>query len=204
MREELRAGIAIYNEGYYHAAHDAWEDRWLDLESGTSDERLLHGLIQFTAAVYHARNRNWEGAVGLATSGFEYLEPLPSPYRGVGLESIREYLGGLAGDPDLIDRRSPPAITHGGECLAFDDLDVTEIGIAAAILAEELGYDLEPIELARSYARIDLDAGRDDSRFIAMLFDFAREESDRDIVYQRLVGHVDRRRTREDDVSGLF
>ena len=204
MREELRAGITIYNEGSYHAAHDAWEARWLDLESGTPDERLLHGLIQFTAAVYHARNRNWEGAVGLATSGGEYLEPLPSAYRGVGLEPVRGYLGRLATDPELIDRRSPPPITHEGKSLAFDDLDVTEIGIAAAVLAEELGYGLEPIETARSYARIDIDAGRDDSRFIAMLFDFAREESDRDIVYQRLVEHVERRRTREDDVSGLF
>ena len=204
MREELRAGIAIYNEGYYHAAHDAWEDRWLDLESETPDERLLHGLIQFTAAVYHARNRNWEGTVGLAESGSEYLEPLPSTYRGVFLEPIREYLGGLANDPDLIDRRVPPRLTHEGIHLAYDDLDVTEIGIAAGVLGEELGYEREPIELARSYANIDLDAGRDDSRFIAMLFAFARAGAERDVVYQRLVGHVERRRSREDDVSGLF
>ena len=68
MREHLRAGIAVYNAGEYHAAHDAWEDYWLDLERGTDDERLLHGLIQFTAAVHHAEERNWEGAVGLAES----------------------------------------------------------------------------------------------------------------------------------------
>ncbi|MFB6301121.1 MAG: DUF309 domain-containing protein, partial [Halobacteriales archaeon] len=52
MDAHLRAGIAIYNAGGYHAAHDAWEDHWLDLESGTDDERFLHGLIQFTAAVH--------------------------------------------------------------------------------------------------------------------------------------------------------
>ena len=33
MRNRLRAGVAIYNDGYYHAAHDAWEERWLDLEA---------------------------------------------------------------------------------------------------------------------------------------------------------------------------
>jgi len=54
--DALRAGIAIHNAGHYHAAHDAWEDEWLELDDG-SDERLLHGLIQFTAAIHHARNR---------------------------------------------------------------------------------------------------------------------------------------------------
>ena len=27
MDAHLRAGVAIYNAGHYHAAHDAWEDR---------------------------------------------------------------------------------------------------------------------------------------------------------------------------------
>ncbi len=43
LRDQLRAGAAIYNDGYYHAAHDAWEARWLECEDGTDDERLLHG-----------------------------------------------------------------------------------------------------------------------------------------------------------------
>ncbi|NIS31883.1 MAG: DUF309 domain-containing protein, partial [Actinobacteria bacterium] len=59
MDAHLRAGIAIYNAGGYHAAHDAWEDHWLELEAGTDDERFLHGLIQFTAAVHHAQGANW-------------------------------------------------------------------------------------------------------------------------------------------------
>ncbi|PSQ33570.1 DUF309 domain-containing protein [Halobacteriales archaeon SW_10_68_16] len=69
MEPHLRAGVAIYNAGGHHAAHDAWEDHWLGLDAGTDDERFLHGLIQFTAAVYHARNRNWSGATGLAEGG---------------------------------------------------------------------------------------------------------------------------------------
>ncbi len=68
VRDHLRAGVAIYNAGAYRAAHGAWESKWLSLDRGGDDERFLHGLIQFTAAVHHARDGNDSGAVGLARS----------------------------------------------------------------------------------------------------------------------------------------
>ena len=204
MREALRAGIAVYNDGYHHAAHDAWEDRWLELDADTADERLLHGLIQFTAAVYHARNRNWEGAVGLADSALEYLEELPATYRDVGLSRVRSYLECLAADPEVIERRPPIRVTHEGSVPGLEELDVSATVLAAAVLAEELGYDEAPVETAGEYALADLEAGRDDSRFIALLFAFVREADDRDVVYRRLTAHVSRRRSREEDVEGLF
>ncbi|WP_247003902.1 DUF309 domain-containing protein [Halosolutus gelatinilyticus] len=204
MRDRLRAGIAIYNEGYYHAAHDAWEDRWLDLESGTDDERLLHGLIQFTAAVYHARNRNWTGAIGLANSGLDYLDGLPDGYRDVRLQPVRSYLAILASDPEIIERRPPVPIDHETDTPGLADLEFEPTTIAAIVLAEELGFDEEPIERARTYAETDLAAGEDDSQFISLLFDFVREAEHRGIVSQRLSEHVERRRTRESDVEGLF
>ncbi len=204
MRDALRAGIAIYNDGHYHAAHDAWEDRWLELDADTADERLLHGLIQFTAAVYHARNRNWEGTVGLAEGALEYLDELSATYRDVGLSPVRAYLECLAVDPEVIERREPIRIPHDGETPGLEDLDVAETVAAAAVLAEELGYDDEPVETVGEYALADLEAGRDDSRFIALSFAFVRDAENRAVVYRRLSGHVDRRRSREGDVEGLF
>ncbi|AGB36151.1 DUF309 domain-containing protein [Natronococcus occultus] len=204
MRDRIRAGAAIYNDGYYHAAHDAWEERWLELEDGTDDERLLHGLIQFTAAVYHARNRNWEGAVGLADSAREYLAAVPSDYRGLRLDSIRRALADLAADPAVLERRSPPSIIHENGVPRLAALNLDETAIAATVLAEEFGFDPEPIDRARTYARRDLDAGEDDSRFISLLFDFVRERDHRGLVYRRLSQHADRRRARENDVEGLF
>ena len=203
MRDALRAGIAVYNDGHYHAAHDAWEDRWLELTAGTDDERLLHGLIQFTAAVHHASERNWVGAVGLATSALEYLDGLPETYRGVGLSRCRAFLDRLAGDPELIERRPPIRLEHEGERPGLEELDVSETAVAATVLAEAFGYDEGPIEAAAEYALADLEAGRDDSRFIALLFAFVRED-DRGVVYRRLSAHVDRRASREEDVDGLF
>ncbi|WP_226005226.1 DUF309 domain-containing protein [Natrinema salinisoli] len=204
MRDRLRAGAAIFNDGYYHAAHDAWENRWLELESGSDDERLLHGLIQYSGAVFHARERNWEGTVGLAESAGEYLAGLPADYRDVRLEPVRSFLSRLAADPELLERRKPVRIEHDGDHPTLPSLGFEATAIAAVVLAEEFGYDDEPVARARGYARQDLEAGEDDSVFITLLFDFVREDENRGIISQRLSDHVGRRRAREEDVEGLF
>ncbi|QCS43855.1 DUF309 domain-containing protein [Natrinema versiforme] len=204
MRDRLRAGVAIFNDGHYHAAHDAWEDRWLDLESGSDDERLLHGLIQYSGAVFHARERNWEGAVGLAESAGEYLAALPADYRDLRLEPVRSFLARLAADPELVERRGPVRLEHEGTVPTLADLEFEPTAIAAVVLAEEFGYDEQPVDRARTYAQRDLEAGADDSKFITLLFDFVREDEHRGIIFQRLSDHVGRRRAREEDVKGLF
>ncbi|WP_436923216.1 DUF309 domain-containing protein [Halosimplex amylolyticum] len=203
MDPQLRAGVAVYNAGHYHAAHDAWEERWLDLPEG-DDERFLHGLIQFTAAVYHARGRNWSGATGLADSAGDYLAGLPPDYRGVNVATVRAFLAGLARDPERIERRAAPALTYEGEAIGLADLDVEAAFVAAGVLAEDLGYDEEVIEQAARYARADLDAGDEGSEFVTFLLDFVRDAEHRGIVAQRLSEHVDRREHRESDVDGLF
>ncbi|WP_312909885.1 DUF309 domain-containing protein [Natronosalvus caseinilyticus] len=204
MRDALRAGIAIYNDGYYHAAHDAWEAHWLDLEAGTDDERLLHGLIQFTATIHHARNRNWTGATGLAASAHEYLEDLPAEYRRIDVAAVRRSLRTLASDPEVIERRRPPALEHAGAALELADLDLEATFLAAGVLAEEFGYDETVLEDAVAFARADLEAERATSRFLALVQDFVRESADRALVYDRLSAHVERRRAKRRDVEGLF
>lgn len=211
MDDALRAGIAVYNAGEHHAAHDAWEHQWLELEAGTADERLLHGLIQFTAAVHHARNRNWPGATGLAGSAREYLAGLPDPdrYRGVDLDRVRAFLEGLAADPERIERAPPPALTHEGTAVSLADLDAEATFVAARSLSEELDVDEAVLDRAISYARTELsEAGT--GTMLALVFDLVRgveEEGGTDrraLVRQRLEEHVERRRRRKRDVEGLF
>jgi len=204
MDPHLRAGLAIYNAGGHHAAHDAWEDHWLGLDSGTDDERFLHGLIQFTAAIYHARGRNWSGATGLAESACEYLAGLPAQYRDVNVGDVRAYLAELGSDPELIERREPLRLTHRGEVLGPTGLGFEATGVASEVLAEEEGYDEATIERAVAFARADLAAGKSESPFVTLLFDFVREPENRGIVFQRLSEHVGRRADREADVEGLF
>ena len=203
MDAHLRAGIAIFNAGGYHPAHDAWEAIWLDLESGTDDERFLHGLIQYTAAIHHAYAGNWEGLHGLAHSASDYLTGLPSPYRGVVLESIRTFLSAVARDPAHVERVRHPPLVIDGTAIMPADLDFEANAVAALVLAEEeAAYEEAVLADAVRYARAEQETARD--RFTALVFDFVRDPGRRDLVYQRLRSHVDRRRGRENDVEGLF
>ncbi|WP_115862497.1 DUF309 domain-containing protein [Halorussus litoreus] len=204
MHDYLRAGIAIYNAGEYHAAHDAWEDHWLDLESGTDDERFLHGLIQFTAAVHHTHDANWAGVRGLADSGAGYLADLPADYRGVNVGDAREYLRAVAADPEHVERVALPTLTYEGVVVMAEDLQFDAAAIAAAVLAEEYGYDEGVVERAVEYARADLERGAATSQFVTFVMDFARDAANRGIIFQRLEGAAGKRDHEEEDVEGLF
>jgi hypothetical protein len=49
---EYIAGIDLYNAGEFHAAHDAWEDRWMGPVDW--DEKLfLQAMIQSAVAFHH-------------------------------------------------------------------------------------------------------------------------------------------------------
>jgi hypothetical protein len=202
MHAHLRAGIAVYNAGRYHAAHDAWEDYWLDLEAG-DDERFLHGLIQFTAVVHHAHTGNWSGAQGLAESAGEYLAPLSTEYRGVNLDDVRPYLARVARDPEHAERVAALPLTHYGVSIDYETLDFDATAVAAQVLAEADGYDEAAIDAAIEYAREEL-AERGEGRFVGLLFSFVREGEKRPVVAQRLVQHVERERGRDADVENLF
>ena len=204
LTRALRAGVAIYNVGEYHSAHDAWEDLWLDLPRGSDDELLLHGLIQFTAAVYHARRRNWSGATGLAESAGEYLADLPDDYRGVNLAGVRQYLSVLHADPEVVERRPPLALRIDGERLRPAELDFETAAVAAEVIAGEYdAFDAERIARAVEVAREEVAEGTE-TRFTALVMDFADDPVQRDLVYRRLTSHLERRERERDDVSGLF
>lgn len=202
LSAHIRAGAAIYNAGEFHAAHDAWEELWLDMDDGP-DRDLLQGLIQFTAAVYHADQRNWAGTTGLAASGYEYLAGLGSTRHGVALESIRAYLTVLGQDPESIERRPPIKIALRGEPVIVDELPFEAVAIAARVLAAEYDFDEALIEQTIDYGTADLAAETATSPFVTLLIDFVRGEQ-REIVHQRLSEHAGRRAHKESDVEGLF
>jgi hypothetical protein len=49
---EYIAGIELFNEGEFHAAHDAWEDRWMG-EVGAAEKLFLQAMIQSAVAFHH-------------------------------------------------------------------------------------------------------------------------------------------------------
>lgn len=197
LRDHLRAGAAVHNAGFHHAAHDAWEAEWLEREDEVAD--LLQGLIQFTAAVHHARNRNWSGATGLARSAREYLEDAPE--HETNAAAVRSWLGGLAADPELIEREAVPEITVDGVAVGLGDLEFPAAGVAARVLGEAFDR-AELLEAAVAYAAADL-PDEPTSPFVSLVLDFLTAD-DRGVVLARLEDHVTRRSERDRDVDGLF
>jgi hypothetical protein len=200
----VRAGVAMYNSGFRHAAHDAWEEPWLELATGTDDERFLHGLIQFSAVAIHLEDGNWPGVQGLCSSAREYLDGLPDSYRGVAIGSVRKALGRLAGDPEVVERRGYPALCYEGRVLGLPDLDVEAALVAAPLVADASGVDAAAVRAGVEYAWRDLDAESGTSQFVALAADVARKPDHRAVVAFRLAQHVRRRQHREADVEGLF
>ena len=49
---EYFVGIDLYNAREFHAAHDAWEDRWLG-ECGPREKLFLQAMIQSAVAFHH-------------------------------------------------------------------------------------------------------------------------------------------------------
>ena len=81
----LRRGAALFDQGRFWDAHEAWEEAWLEEEG---EVRLfLQGLIQ-VAAGYHKATVQLQpnGCVKLLRSGLDKLEPLPPEFLGVLLD----------------------------------------------------------------------------------------------------------------------
>jgi len=202
MDDALRAGIALYTAGDYHAAHEPWEKAWLELPAG-DDKRLLQGLIQFTAAVSHARQRNWDGAVGLAEQAQSYLTAVSTPYRGIDVDNVVAALRRLGADPERVEREPSPPLHYHGRKLTAADLDIEGITTAASVVATEYEfYDTAIVEFAIDCAREEATGSQ--ARCIRLLTSFVDDREHRGIVYDRLRQTVERRQAKRDDVAGLF
>jgi hypothetical protein len=190
--DHLRAGAALFDAGHYLAAHEPWEERWLEAPRGERDD-CIQGLVQASAATHKARTGNWSGAVGLATSGAGYLE-------GCRHDELRAWLQRLAADPELAERERPPTPAVDGEPVGVEDLQFPAAAHAATALAETRGEAFA--EQAVAYARRDLESGDETSRFVRLVLSYVRDGSA--AVRDRLEDHVERRQARDADVEGLF
>ena len=90
---EYLAGIDLYNAGEFHAAHDAWEERWRD-DCGPREKLFLQAMIQ-SAVVFHHIEIGRRGAArrmyGMALEKFERL----GARRFMSLD-VEDYLAQLA------------------------------------------------------------------------------------------------------------
>lgn len=197
--ERLRAGTALYNAGHYLAAHEPWEALWLQ-DPREAREDCVQGLVQATAATFKARTGNWSGAVGLAESGRAYLEACDGDGGPVDAGRLRWWLGAIAADPEVAERRQPPTLRLDGEAVRPGDLQFPAAAEAARALAETRGDEI--VELAVDYAEADLADDDESSPIVTLTLEYVRGGSP--TARRRLEEHVQRRRNRDADVDGLF
>jgi predicted metal-dependent hydrolase len=126
---EYLAGIDLYNAGEFHAAHDAWEERWRD-DCGPREKLFLQALIQ-SAVVFHHIQIGRRGAArrmyGMALEKFERL----GAERFMSLD-VTEYLAQLARSLSWLASAADPR-----EAVQPDELTPPHI----RLLPEVMDYD---------------------------------------------------------------
>ena len=83
----LEAGAALFNEGRFWEAHEAWEGVWIQDRQGP-DAAFWKGLIQIAAGCLHARRHNRRGAMNKWRSGLQYLEAYRPHHLGAELDPL--------------------------------------------------------------------------------------------------------------------
>src|ERR687884_49940 len=102
---EYLAGIDLYNAGEFHAAHDAWEERWRD-DCGPREKLFLQALTQpafFSPHVEIGRRGPARRMYRMALEKFERL----GAARFMSLD-ITDYLARLARSVAWLEEREDP------------------------------------------------------------------------------------------------
>jgi len=87
LSQEARRGLEQLNRGEFFEAHETLEHAW-KAEAGPGRE-LLRSLIQVAVAYLQLERGNRRGAQKILLRLRQWLDPLPSPCRGVDVESLR-------------------------------------------------------------------------------------------------------------------
>ena len=102
---EYLAGIDLYNAGEFHAAHDAWEERWVD-EAGPREKLFLQALIQSAVVFHHIEIGRRGAARRMYRMALEKFERLGAA-RFMSLD-IADYRAGLARSLSWLDGPADP------------------------------------------------------------------------------------------------
>ncbi|MBI1741947.1 DUF309 domain-containing protein [Candidatus Acetothermia bacterium] len=82
--EELRKGIALFNNREFFECHEVLEDQWRHEMSDLKD--LYQAIIKIAVGFYHAERKNYVGAGKVLRKGLHQIEPYLEPGRAEFLE----------------------------------------------------------------------------------------------------------------------
>lgn len=84
-------GVALFNDGQWFEAHEAWEDIW-HLASGPK-KRFYQGLIQCAVTLEHARRGNPRGVRSVWATCVPKFNGLNEVYLGINIGKLLNALG---------------------------------------------------------------------------------------------------------------
>jgi predicted metal-dependent hydrolase len=116
---EYLAGIDLYNAGEFHAAHDAWEERWRD-DCGPREKLFLQALIQSAVVFHHVEIGRRGAARRMYRMALEKFERLGAA-RYMSLD-IGDYLTQLARAVAWLEESEDPR-----EAVPPDDFEAQRI-----------------------------------------------------------------------------
>lgn len=82
----LEMGIAQFNQGEFYACHDTLEAIWM--EAPIHEKPFFQGILQLAVALYHLKNKNWQGAAILLGEGIRRLEPFEPHYQDIDITRL--------------------------------------------------------------------------------------------------------------------
>ena len=95
ISKRFERGIREFNAGDFYAAHDTWEDVWMDVRG--PERPFFQGMIQVAVGYYHLSCENYAGAEHLLSRGIRKLEPYSPGHRGIDTgRLVREAAKALA------------------------------------------------------------------------------------------------------------
>ena len=85
--ERMSAGRDAFNRGEYFAAHERWEEAWLEATGPT--RTWLQGLVQLAAALHKLDGGRADLACSLLEKALAKLADAPSQLDGLAMTTLR-------------------------------------------------------------------------------------------------------------------
>lgn len=99
ISDEIKEGVKLFNEHDFFAAHDFFENLWMNAESG--DRLFYQGMVQLSVGGYHLLNKNYKGSLSQYQKGSEKLKNYVPQFKGVELEILLQKINNVITDLEL-------------------------------------------------------------------------------------------------------
>lgn len=99
MFSEIEKGIKLFNEQDFFAAHDFFENLWMNADS--QDRLFFQGMVQISVGGYHFLNKNYKGSLSQYKKGTIKLHNYLPNYKGIELEFLLQKLNNIVTDLEL-------------------------------------------------------------------------------------------------------